>query len=196
VSDKYKIYDNDKAYFVTLTVVDWIDIFSKNNHKLLIIDSLKFCQKNKGLVIYAWCLMPSHLHMIIASDPLMINGLEHFYTLSEILRDFKKFTAKAIIKQIQEEPESRREWLLNAFSNAGKNLKRIKNYKFWQDGNHAMEIHTPEFFYEKLDYIHNNPVEEMIVSKAEDYMFSSARNYAGLDYLLEVILESVRLRTC
>ena len=187
MSEKYKTFSKDKAYFVTSTIVDWIDLFSRINHKMLIIDSLKYCQKNKGLALYAWCLMPSHLHMIAAADKEL--------SLSEIIRDFKKFTANELIKQIKNEPESRREWLLHSFEKAGKDLKRITKYKVWQDGYHPEEIQTPEFFYEKLDYIHKNPVEEMIVSKPEDYMFSSARNYADFDYLLEVIIESVRLRT-
>ncbi len=182
MSDKYKINDNEKAYFVTLTVVDWIDVFTRKNHKLSIVESLKYCQQHKGLVIFGWCLMPSHLHMIVKA--------EAENTLSDILRDFKKFTSKVIVRQIEEEPESRREWLLERFAKAGEPLKRIKNYKFWQDGNQAKEIYGNSFMEQKLDYIHNNPVEEMIVSKAEDYLFSSARNYAELAYVLDVCLIS------
>lgn len=187
MSDKYKIRDIDKAYFVTLTVVGWIDVFSRMNHKLLLVNSLKYCQENKGLAIYGWCLMPSHLHMIVRA--------EGKYTLSEILRDFKKFTSKAIVKQIEEEPESRREWMLEYFLKEGKILKRIKEYKFWQDGNQAKEIYGNSFLEEKLDYIHQNPVEEMIVSKPEDYLFSSAKDYAGLDGLLNVHFISKRWKT-
>ena len=155
MSDSYKIYDQDQAYFVTLTIVGWIDIFTRKNQKLLIIDSLKYCQQNKGLVIFGYCLMPSHLHMICRA--------EDKNTLSEILRDFKKYTSKKMIKLIQEESESRREWMLNYFSYAGKHMKRIKNYKVWQDGSHAKIIYSNEFLYEKLDYIHQNPVDDMIV---------------------------------
>ena len=90
MSDKYKIHDIDKAYFVTLTVIGWIDVFTRSNHKLLIIDSLKYCQQNKGLVIFGWCLMSSHLHLIAWAE-----GQD---TLSDILRDFKKYTSKAIVK--------------------------------------------------------------------------------------------------
>jgi REP element-mobilizing transposase RayT len=187
MSEKYKIYDKSKAYYVTLTVVNWIDVFTRKNHKLKIIESLKYCQAHKGLVIFAWVLMPSHLHIVVRAD-------EEF-TLSEILRDFKKHTAKEIIKQIKEEPESRREWLLNEFEKAGKDLKRIKNYKFWQDGNHPKEIITNRFLNEKVNYIHMNPVEDMLVSCAEDYLYSSARNYADLDNLLDVELIDKQLIT-
>lgn len=174
----YKIVQ-DKANFVTLTVVDWIDVFTRKNHKLSIINSLKHCQQNKGLNIYGWCLMPSHLHMIVSAE----NS-----NLSDIIRDFKKFTSKEIVKQIIEEPESRREWMLNRFEFAGRYNKKIKNYKFWQDGNHPVELITPEFTKQKLQYIHDNPVEEMFVEKPEDYLYSSARNYAEIEGLIDVIL--------
>jgi REP element-mobilizing transposase RayT len=187
MSDKYKIYDIDKAYFVTLTTVGWIDVFTRSNHKLLIVDSLKYCQQNKGLVIFGWCLMSSHLHMIARAEGQA--------TLSDILRDFKKYTSKAIVKQIEDEPESRREWMLELFAKAGAPLKKIKDYKFWQDGNQAKEIFGNKFLCEKLEYIHNNPVEEMIVYKPEDYMFSSARNYAELDGILKVSLISRQWKT-
>jgi putative transposase len=187
MSDKYKIRDIDKAYFVTLTVVGWVDVFTRRNHKLLLIESLKYCQQNKGLVIFGYCLMPSHLHMIVRSEG------EH--TLSDILRDFKKYTSKAIIKQIEQEPESRREWMMELFAKAGVPLKKIKDYKFWQDGNQAKEIFGNEFLFEKLGYIHYNPVEEMIVSQPEDYLFSSARNYAELDNVLDICLISKQWKT-
>ena len=182
MSDKYKIANPNGAYFLTLTTVGWIDVFTRRNHKLTIVDSLKFCQQNKGLVIFGWCLMPSHIHMIARS--------EGEPTISEILRDFKKYTARKIIDQIKEEPESRRNWMLSYFEHAGKNLKRIEKYKFWQDGSQAKEIFSKDFFYEKLNYIHQNPVDEMIVAKPEDYLFSSARNYAGLSSLIDIVLES------
>jgi len=75
--------------------------------KKLIIDSLQYCIKNKGLIVFAYCLMPSHLHMICKAEGNV--------SLSDVLRDFKTFTSKNVISQIQEEPESRREWMLEYF---------------------------------------------------------------------------------
>ena len=109
--------------------------------------------------------------------------------MSNILRDFKKFTSKAIIKQIENESATRRDWMLKQFREACQDLKRNQTYKVWQDSNHAKIIYTNKFFFEKLNYIHNNPVADLLVANPEDYMFSSARNYAGLDNLLSVIVE-------
>jgi REP element-mobilizing transposase RayT len=185
MSDKYKIWDQRKAYFLTLTVVGWIDVFTRKNHKLTVINSLKYCQKEKGLVIFGYCLMPSHLHLI--------SRTESDFTLSDILRDFKKFTSKAIIKEIIDESESRRDWMLNYFSSAGE-IDKTK-YKLWQEGNHPEEINSNRFFNEKLEYIHKNPVEELIVERPEEYFFSSARNYADLDSPLEIVRETLQMKT-
>ena len=186
MSEKYKIWDQKKPYFLTLSIVGWIDLFIRKEYKLLIMDSLRYCQKEKGLEIYGYCLMPSHLHMIARAG-----GEE---SLSNILRDFKKYTSKALIKGIGNGSESRREWLLTYFSDKGRCGKN-EGYRIWQEGNHPMEITSNKFFDEKLDYIHNNPVSEMFVENPEDYFFSSARNYAGLNNCLDVILESVKQRT-
>ena len=79
----------DELYFVTSTVVDWIDIFTRPKYKHIILESLAYCQEKKGLRIYAWVLMSNHLHMIVSS------GTEA--SVSDILRDFKKFTSKRIM---------------------------------------------------------------------------------------------------
>ena len=175
----YRINEG-KAYFVTIIVVDWIDVFTRKNHKMAIVESLKYCQEHKGLEIFAWCLMPSHLHLIIRAK-----GENN---LSDILRDFKKFTSKELIRLIQEEPESRREWMLDKFEFAGRYNPKIKNFKFWQEGNHPVELYSPPFTKQKLDYIHNNPVEEMFVTEPHEYLFRSARNYAGMNGLIDVII--------
>jgi REP element-mobilizing transposase RayT len=86
----------------------------------IVFDSLRYCQRKKGLVIHAWCLMPSHLHMIAST--------KGNFQLHEIFRDFKKFTATEIIKCMNEISESRKEWMLKLFA-AEQRLTRITNYK-------------------------------------------------------------------
>ena len=116
----------------------------------------------------------------------MIANTSFKFELADVIRDFKKYTSKKIIKQIQEEPESRREWMLNRFEYAGRYNKKITNFKFWQDGNHPIEVYSEKVTWQKLNYIHQNPVIEKIVYKEEDYLFSSARNYYNLPSVLNV----------
>ena len=165
---------------MTLTIVGWIDLFTRVSLRDVIVDSLKYCQKEKGLIIYAWCLMPSHLHIIAAA--------REGHDLSAIIRDFKKFTNKKMIQLIKTEPESRRDWLLDMFEEAGRFLNRIKYYKVWQDGNMAKELLTGSMAIQKLEYIHNNPVEARIVNEASDFVYSSALAYEGKVGLIDVEL--------
>ena len=168
-----------ELYFVTSTVVDWIDVFTRPLYKHIMVESLEYCQANKGLDIYAWVLMTNHLHMIA--------GMRGDAAIGDVLRDFKKFTSKKIIKAIQENPqESRKEWLLNRCSFRAANDKKISGYKFWQEDNHLEQINTYDFYKQKLNYIHHNPVRQEFVEHPEDYLYSSARNYAGVEGLIKV----------
>lgn len=167
------------AYYLTLTIEEWIDVFTRPIYKHIIVDSLNYCIATKGLEIYCWCLMSSHLHLVASAS--------EGSNLSDILRDFKKYTSKAIVQTIKDAPESRRDWMLNLFWYAGKNNKKIKYFKVWQDGNDAQEIHTTYFLEEKMNYIHNNPVKAELVGRPENYLYSSARDYSGEKGLVNIL---------
>lgn len=125
---------------------------------------------------------PGHLHLIISCNA--------GYNLSEIIRDFKKFTAKKIISSIREIPESRREWLLWYFEREGRKDARVSKYKFWKPDNHAIQLYANEvtIAQQKLDYIHQNPVKEGVVANSYEYIYSSAINYSGGVGLVEIEL--------
>lgn len=177
----------DRAYYLTLTVVGWVDVFTRKNHRDVIIESLKYCQKEKGLIVFAYCIMSNHIHMVA-------NTHEPF-DLKDTIRDFKKFTSKKIIQQIQNEPESRREWMLQFFEEEAEPSKKHKYYKFWKAGNHAIELFTEKFVWQKINYIHNNPVEAGFVKNAEDWVYSSATNYQEMESILEAERLAQRLIT-
>jgi REP element-mobilizing transposase RayT len=177
-AENYFIKDQNSVYYLTFTIVDWIDVFTRNEYKIVIVDSLNYCIENKGLEVYAWCLMSNHLHLVCrAIEPARI---------SNIIRDFKKFTAKTILEKIKTEPESRRDWMLYRFEFAGKFDNRISKYRFWQDTNHAIQLDNTTLIEQKMNYIHDNPVREMIVGRQEDYLYSSARDYTGEKGLVNV----------
>ena len=173
MSTKYKFRNQDKLYFVTFTTVGWVDVFTRTLYKDLLIDSLKYCQLNKGLELYAYCIMTNHIHLIM--------GRNGSYQMQEILRDFKKFTCVKIIKEIRDhQMESRKDWMLNVFSEKGKKNSNNKNFQFWQQNNHPIELSDNHMMDQKLEYIHNNPVKAGIVLSSEEYLYSSAKNYAGM----------------
>ncbi|MBS2098524.1 transposase [Carboxylicivirga linearis] len=121
-SENYYIGDQHATYFLTFTVVNWIDVFTRPEYKDVVVDSLRFCQENKKLRIFAWVLMTNHLHMICKTD--------YPQQLSNLIRDFKQFTAKNLLKMIEEGNESRKEWMLYRFQYAGKYDNRIKDTGF------------------------------------------------------------------
>jgi len=178
---------SDKAYFLTLTVVDWIDVFARKNHRDAIIESLSYCQKEKGLVVFAYVIMTNHIH-------LMVNTNEPFL-LKDTIRDFKKFTAKKILNQIQNEPESRREWMLKLFSDKAASSEKHTNFKFWQEGNHAIELFSEKFVWDKINYIHMNPVRAGFVKEPHEWLYSSAPNYYGFESILDIEILEQRLKT-
>ena len=170
-----------ELYFVTTTVVDWVDIFTRPKYKHILLDSLTYCQQNKGLNIYAWVLMSNHLHMIVS--------VEEEHTISDVMRDFKKYTSKSVVSELLNDyQESRREWMLDRFVFAAVGDTKTTNYRLWQDGYNPELLYSEEFFRQKLDYIHNNPVVQEIVSSPEDYLYSSAKDYAGDKGLIHVIV--------
>ncbi len=174
MSRKYKFLNPDGVFFITFAVEGWVDVFTRNEYKNILIENLAYCQKNKGLELFAWCVMTNHVHLIARA--------EEGHTLSDILRDFKKYTSKAVLKAIAENPrESRKEWLLPQF-------KTSEGNRFWRADNKPVELWSNSVIAQKLNYIHQNPVEEGLVFKAEDYVYSSASDYAGNKGLLDIFV--------
>ena len=178
---KYKIHNPKGLYFLTLTTEGWIDVFTRAIYRDILVDSLKYCMKEKGLVVYAYVIMSNHIHLIAQSE-------SETQTLSDIIRDFKSFTAKQINKQIQnvKTGESRREWLTYLFGYFARGSQRNRTFQFWQSDNHPIELWSPRVIEQKLAYIHWNPVNAKIVAEPSHYIYSSASNYFLDKGILEV----------
>ena len=162
-------------------MVDWVDVFTRKEYKDILLDSLKYCQECKNLELYAFCIMPNHIHLIA--------GVAEGGNLSHVLRDFKKFTSFSVIKAIEENlRESRRDWMLWIFKRHGARNSNNTTYQFWQQDNHPIELSSNEMMDQRLEYLHQNPVRAGICYAAEDYLYSSAGQYAGKDSVLPVIL--------
>jgi len=168
---RYRILDQKGLNFITITIVDWIDLFTRKVLSEMIIKNLAHCRNKKGLKIFGYVIMSSHIHLIVRATEEQ--------ALSAIIGDFKSYTAKKIIQFLEDKTtkESRKEWLLSHFHNAAILDGKNRNYKIWQKGNRPIELYTPKVIRQKLDYIHQNPVVGGIVSLPEHYLFSSASNY-------------------
>lgn len=166
----YQIRDQHAVYFLTFTVTQWVDAFTRPEYIAILIESFRYCQEHKNLKIHAYCIMSNHLHIICSSEAPN--------KLSDTIRDLKQFTARRIFKAIEDNPkESRKNWMLWLFKSDGERNKRNEIFQFWQQTNHPIECSTNDILKSRIEYIHQNPVKRKIVSKAEEYYFSSAMDY-------------------
>ncbi len=178
MSRKYKFHNKNGLYFVSFATIHWIDVFTRQVYFNVLADSVNYCRKEKGMELYCYCFMLSHVHFIFRStkgEP------------SELLRDLKRHTSRRVIETIKDNPqESRKEWLLWMFERAGKKNATTNKYQFWQHHNKPIELWSESVIKQKINYIHNNPVESGFVTNAVDWKYSSARNFQEDDSILEI----------
>lgn len=169
---KYKFNDHQKLHFVTFTVINWIDAFIRDEYRNTFYQSIKFCQENKQLEVYAYCIMTSHVHLIIGTE----TG-----NLSDIVRDLKSYTSRQIRHALEaSDIESRKDWMLWMMKRQGLRNERNIDFQFWQQHSHPIELNTYQIAQQRLNYIHENPVAAGFVEKPEDWLHSSAADYQGL----------------
>ncbi|MBL7788681.1 MAG: transposase [Chitinophagales bacterium] len=99
MSTGYKILDQNALFYLTFQIVDWVDIFTRKIYKDIVIESFSYCMEHKGLNLYAYVIMSNHIHLIASA--------REGFALSDIIRDFKKHTAKRFLEEISKPTESR-----------------------------------------------------------------------------------------
>ncbi len=180
MSRKYKMLDKEGMYFVSFATINWIDVFVRPQYFDLICENLNYCIREKGMVIYCYCIMPSHIHMIFSDN----NSKP-----SKLLGEFKTFTSKRMRIAIEENMgESRKEWILSMMKKAGSKNSNVKEYQFWQQHNHPIELWSNKVIDQKIDYIHNNPVKAGFVDESQYWKYSSAMDYCGTKGEVEICL--------
>jgi putative transposase len=180
LSNEKPIIPLDACYFLTLNTVDKIDVFVRPAYKQVIADALNYFIENQGLTVYAWALMTSHLHLVIRTKE---SSAPAYFE-----RDFKKYTTPAVLATIEMEMDFRRTWMMQHFEAYGKSLGRIEKFNLWQNCSSPLRFdgQQPQSLLDRIAHIHENPVRERIVEQPEAYMFSSARDYAGMRGLVNV----------
>ncbi len=161
------VADENLPYFCTITVLDWLPVLIESTAIEPILDSLRFCRQHKHLKLYAFVVMPNHLHLICSADD----------RLPEVMRDFKRFTSREIHERLK---ASGRTTLLHWLEYATQRARRARGeLGLWQDGFHPQALWSAEVFRQKLDYLHANPCRKGLVERPEQWWFSSAAFYAG-----------------
>ena len=168
---RYKFTQPNQPHFMTLTVLHWIPVFTRPDTVNILFDSFRYLA-NEGLRIYAYVILENHLHLIAQSEQ----------TDKDIAR-FKSYTSRKLLAYLQEKNVKS---ILDQLAFYKKAHKGDRTYQFWQEGVHPELIQGEGMMRQKIEYIHQNPVKRGYVDKAEHWRYSSARNYAGLDGVLEV----------
>jgi putative transposase len=171
--DKNSVTNQHACHYITFNTVDWVDVFIKPVYKRIIANTLNEFIATRGLTVFAWCLMTNHLHLLLQAK----DGTG----LSMIERDFKRITTTHILEAMEMEQELRRGWMLERFEHFSQSLKKIEKYQVWQSCSNPefLDFKQPMKVKEYLGYIHDNPVRDRIVLLPDDYVFSSAGDYAG-----------------
>jgi REP element-mobilizing transposase RayT len=156
-------------------VLNWLPVFTRPGTVQIILDAMAWRQQNKGVKVYGFVILENHMHCIMKADDL-----------SQQVHDFKAFTAKEILRYLEEENAARILDLLAFFKKAHKS---DAHYQFWEEGSHPQLISNEEMLRQKLEYIHRNPVERGYVDEAIHWRYSSARNYEGLEGVIPVYMD-------
>ena len=174
-------FDPANLYFITTTTVHRAQLLNPDTNKQIIIDSLSFMRLKKWISLYAFVVMPNHIHLIVR--------FLGSYNLSDVMREFKKHTSKQIIHHAQ---AGNNQKLLSYLEKAAETIKD-QHYKFWEDGYDARDVFTMPFLQQKMDYLHNNPCQPhwRLVDQPEDYVWSSACFYI-LDKPSVIPIDDVR----
>ncbi len=160
-------FDPDNLYFITTTAVQHARLFQRDVNKRIIADSLNYMRVHQWIRLFIFVIMPNHVHFIVR----FLEG----HTLSDVMRDFKKHTAKQIIRQYQAESN---EQALEFLEQAASHIPN-QQYKVWEDSYDARDVFTLDFLKQKAEYIHHNPCQPhwALVERPEEYVWSSARYY-------------------
>ncbi len=168
---RYKITDPQAPHFITLTVLHWIPVFTRPATVGILLDSLHYLMA-EGLTVYAYVILENHCHFVLQSP-----------ALDRDIARFKSFTAKQLICWLH---DNRIQQVLDQLAFYKKAYKVDQAYQFWQEGVHPELIQNDEIMRQKIEYIHQNPVQRGYVDDPTHWRYSSAKDYAGQEGLLKI----------
>jgi len=169
---RYKIYEPTHPHFLTCTILHWIPLFTNKESVNILIESFKYLQKNDNFKLYAYVILENHIHIVAQSDDI-----------AKSMAKFKRHTARALLNLLQERNVKT---ILDQLKFYKKTHKTDRKYQVWQEGLQPKLIQNDATMISKINYIHHNPVKRGYVDEATHWRYSSARDYEGINGLLEI----------
>jgi putative transposase len=152
--------------FFTATNLEWKKLLQQDDHKDIIVRSMRFLVEDKRVIIYAFVIMPNHLHIVWQ----MQSGIKR----DNVQRDFLKFTSQRIKDRLNMQYP-------DVLSGLEVNAKDRK-YQIWERNPLSVDLWSENVMMEKIRYIHENPVRAGLCSYSDEYKYSSALLYkTGID---------------
>lgn len=153
----YKVHNRNAVYFITSTIIDWIEIFTSEKYFNILIEAINFYILKNSLTVYAYVIMKNHFHLICKSE-----------NLTETVRLIKSYTAKKIINELENENKTD---LLIRFKENKKEYKVGRTHQIWQEGFHPKEMINNEVLKQKIEYINSNAVRSNFCVKPSDWKY-------------------------
>jgi len=169
--NRYRILDPAAPHFLACTVLQWLPLFEQPANARILLDSLEYLRCQGGLVLYGYVILENHCHLVGRSPDI-----------GKTMASFKSYSAGAIIKRLTECHSPVLELIV--FHKA--RHKTDREHQVWQEGSHPEQIEGEAMMLQKLEYIPANPVARGYVDDPLHWRYSSARNYAGMEGLIEV----------
>jgi putative transposase len=168
------------CHFMTFSTIDCVDIFIRPVYKQVIVHTLNHFIDHKGLKVYAWCLMSNNLRLLASA--------EDGESIAQMEKEYKAFTTQKIFEAIDTEPEMRKTWMMDRFEHFGHLFSVSKKFHIWQGSSNPVHIdlHKTDVVLDHVEQIHESPVRDRIVDSAPEYIYSSARDYSGIQGLVHV----------
>ena len=172
---RYRVLDEQYPHFITATAIKWLPIFTRPEVMDIVLDSWRFLQKDSDFKLYGYVILENHLHLVAASK----------YLTNDVHR-FKAYTAKEILSCLR---KLRANGLLSLMNKYKRPHKSESDYQVWEEGGHPQMIESEAVLWQKLDYIHQNPIKRGYVDLVEHWRYSSARNYSVMEGVIDICME-------
>jgi REP element-mobilizing transposase RayT len=156
-----EVFAKKHPEFITVTCLEWKAVLKEDRFKDIIVDSLRFLTNEKRIIVYGFVIMINHFHLV-----WQING-DH--SRDDVQRDFLRYTGQQILKYLRNESSPLLPMLLvNA---------KDRKYQVWERNSLSIPVWSQKAIWDKLNYIHNNPVKAGLCKYPEEYKYSSAQFY-------------------
>ena len=182
MTPKFQLSRDSQALYITIVAKNRLPVFQTDEIKLITCHALDEARKSGNFLIFAYVIMPDHLHLLTDCPD----------TSADVLRRIKGLTARRVIDNLKEQG-----FQTSLAKLRHEEWKRKHSYSLWQQEKNVLSIFSEGMLMQKVNYIHLNPVRAEMAERPADYRWSSARIWQRIptdDEPLNVDLDRITWR--